>query len=320
MAEYLMNDSKNNLNADDERDGVVESQMESETKRRTSNIYERFINRVEQLDENGAGDNTSENNRNTDSNGIDSNGDDDSKQISPYKAVSDEEQPQFSDANVDNHTDNHPQTALEVKTETEQSFIMPVVMPVTISAIMPVTEVIIDDEKDSQQIATVAEVVVSPQPIQHTLETKQPSIVAATKPKHSIKMLVAGVLSGILLSAAIIIVLNKTGLLSTLPQQSLIIDKPPVAPVESAVVATTETASMLNSKPAVETVKALAVNDNKVAAKPTQEPVAPQPVKPDVSNTDTSLKTTLNTNTEAAITLEDFREEAQSTLYREVED
>ena len=320
MAEYLMNDSKNNLNADDERDGVVESQMESETKRRTSNIYERFINRVEQLDENGAGDNTSENNRNTDSNGIDSNGDDDSKQISPYKAVSDEEQPQFSDANVDNHTDNHPQTALEVKTETEQSFIMPVVMPVTISAIMPVTEVIIDDKKNSQQIATVAEVLVSPQHIQPTLEAKQPNIVAATKPKHSIKMLVAGVLSGILLSAAIIIVLNKTGLLSTLPQQSLITDKPPVAPVESAVVATTETASMLNSKPAVETVKVLAVNDNKVAAKPTQDLVAPQPVKPDVSNTDTNLKTTVNTNTEAAITLEDFREEAQSTLYREVED
>ena len=131
------------------------------------------------------------------------------------------------------------------------------------------------------------------------------------------KPLIIGMIFGSLLIATIVATLIFTGVLSTSTKT--------IAP-DSAETKTTTT----DAAPAVSTGKAVVTDDNQPSADTgaiDKSTVISQPEEPPTENPDTNpngVETTEAPSTmpaaEAAITYDDFREESQSTLYRETND
>ncbi len=138
-----------------------------------------------------------------------------------------------------------------------------------------------------------------------------------SKSTSSGKLLVIGVICGLLLSAAIIVLLNKTGFLSASTERSdshsskaisVISLSRPIADAEQPAVIKTHETSALDPETLVSAVPQ--VNQDKVAVNPQEAPAEPQQTE----GSNRSL------GTEPAISIKDFREEAQNTLYRETKD
>ena len=135
--------------------------------------------------------------------------------------------------------------------------------------------------------------------------------VLAQKPISALKLLAAGVIGGILLSLAMIVILNKTNLLSTLMPTAIAPlstkSSNPVAEKQTQATATPESGDTQPLDAAVATQSSSA---------PT-ESVSPTTVsQPSVNQLDKEA-TQPKVSPDAAISIADFHAESQSTLYRE---
>lgn len=131
------------------------------------------------------------------------------------------------------------------------------------------------------------------------------------------KPLIIGMIIGSLLIAAVVLVLIFTGVLSTSTTAP--------APAPAPKVAASDNAGTTNSSNNSDNNTANATNTSNDASN--QQPVNTQPQMANTDNKDVNLKPAAaiddseNESTpETAITYEDFREESQSTLYRETND
>lgn len=150
------------------------------------------------------------------------------------------------------------------------------------------------------------------------LVAKNPTAFILSKNKKlasSKKPLIIGMIVGSLLIAAVVLVLIFTGVLSTST----------TAPAPAPKVAASDNAGTTNSSNNSDNNTANATNTSNDASN--QQPVNTQPQIANTDNKDVNLKPAAaiddseNESTpETAITYEDFREESQSTLYRETND
>ncbi len=129
------------------------------------------------------------------------------------------------------------------------------------------------------------------------------------------KPLIIGMIVGSLLIAAVVLALIFTGILSTST----------TAPEPKSKVAASDNAGTPNSSNNSDNNTANATNTSNDASK--QQPVDTQPQVVNTDNKDTNRKPAAaiddsenESASESAITYEDFREESQSTLYRETND
>lgn len=151
-----------------------------------------------------------------------------------------------------------------------------------------------------------------------SLVVQSPTAFTLSKNKKlasSKKPLIIGMIVGSLLIAAVVLVLIFTGVLSTST----------TAPAPAPKVAASDNAGTTNSSNNSDNNTANATNTSNDASN--QQPVNTQPQMANTDNKDVNLKPAAaiddseNESTpETAITYEDFREESQSTLYRETND
>jgi hypothetical protein len=268
------NGMNNSISIDDNADKRDDKNKSSKKSSRTSNIYRRFINRVQQIE--------SGNDTNSEYD-IHNNKDDHSQADTDRLNVTE------SSAEVDLLNDN------ELHSFTDDG------LPLT-----PHTKGAEGTSEEGLQESSGT--------------TSKPSATPANthsvrgKPVSSLKLLLTGIVCGLLLSASIVFILSSTGLLSSLTD-SLAATAPP-AP----------------STPAINTdeqpIKAAPAIDSETTERSTNhEETAKQAAALTTPTLQEEQSAQPNINTEVAaeaidgdITYEDFREEAQNTLYREVND
>ncbi|WP_201618035.1 hypothetical protein [Psychrobacter urativorans] len=127
----------------------------------------------------------------------------------------------------------------------------------------------------------------------------------------SVKLFIIGVVCGLLLSSAIVAVLSNIGVLSVLSDNVAADDYETITPsAPAAPVSQPSTEETVNQEAVAATFSDKAAISNKNTE--TAEQVAPTIAEPKKINS--------NTTNDSAISIEDFREEAQNTLYRETKD
>src|SRR5699024_8864515 len=133
------------------------------------------------------------------------------------------------------------------------------------------------------------------------------------------KLLIIGMIVGSLFIAAVVLALIFTGVLSTSTTA------PEPEPEPKSKVAASDNAGTTNSSNNSDNNTANATNTSNDASK--QQPVNTQPQVVNTDNKDVNRKPAAaiddsenESASEPAITYEDFREESQSTLYRETND
>lgn len=315
------------LNSDDyNADPASASNTQPNKAGRTSDIYERFLNRVQQID-----------------NEID----EDLTKTSSYEPLSEEELLLFADfkQDYDNNNDLFLAAASpdddgeEIATEESFSFTYDSDNDDTEAGVVSTADTIItnsseDENRNLAEVETETNDIASDTNIDNSTAKKgtksKKSDAVRGKPVSSVKLLIAGVVCGLLLSAAIVVALNSTGIWSSstdnLEANSSTSDMPAVVENTAQPGADSTVETKLSTEPAVAaptTENAATNNENndivlpepvitptvtKPAAATPESPTAQQPSVPPKNNTD------------AGITEEDFREEAKNTLYRETKD
>lgn len=147
------------------------------------------------------------------------------------------------------------------------------------------------------------------------------TVKSSNKQAGSKKPLIIGMFFGSLLIAVIVATLIFTGVLSTSTK---------TVSTETSVNDRVETKTTTDTAPAVSTGKTVVTDDNQSSANTgvvDKSTVISQPDEPANGNSDTVINRveatevpTTKPAADAAITYEDFREESQSTLYRETDD
>lgn len=303
----ILDDNLNNNKSDIEGD-LSKSNYTKTNNNKTSDIYERFINRVQSINGFGSNDKTDENNQTS----LDD--------TSVYEPLSDEElqfvisPEQTLDIKETNTiTSNNEDNAMELSLEDSTTFDDAILVSATESSI----------NSDTKQVGA--------------LKGRQVS---------GLKLLITGIVCGLLLSILTAILLNATGIFATLndyltsnnsqqTETSTSVSTASAEPsnneetvVEANDVSldslSTEDLSLNNRTEIVagkksisenENVKSESINDSK------QDTSSKTITKSSVPKENTESKAdnikTDNAKTETVISYEDFAKEAQSTLYRE---
>lgn len=268
---------------------------------RTSDIYERFINRVQQIDADGEGE---ESNRNAIEDGF--------SVTSSYAPLSKEELDFFTN----NNTERQPNNVADIYTENNKvetvEAIAPSYPPIHNPESIIAPDIAIKQSRDDDKNKINASdnkplKPLSNNPLTHKKNNKIPA-----QPVNNIKLLTTGLICGLLLSAAIVVILNKIGVLSTLESasSSLETNSQTAAHKNQDVAASANRQAPVTAETAV--MEANTQNTSKPAAPnvlpTTTAPVATQPsIEPEQRQT----------TRDSTISIEDFEKEAQSTLYRE---
>ena len=243
----------------------------TETKNRKSHcsIYEDFINRVQPLNSNKQGENSSNSDGFT--------------RISLLEPLNEKELLFLTNSIEDSSTYRPLLYISESESESESDNIVPV-----IDLIKTKNKT---DYRNSQPL----------KPLIH----KNPRV-STEKTASNISWLATGLVCGLLLSIAIIFILDKTGLLPTLSQS-----------IQS---------NHIIEESRVEGNKGVAISEEQRHANPQNKPEIPaERITQSLPLTPATSKQSMETaqphiTSNPSISIDDFREEAQSTLYREIKD
>lgn len=266
MTEYSMKNLQHSNDANRQSDAVS---CNTETKNRKSHcsIYEDFINRVQPLNSNKQGENSSNSDGFT--------------RISLLEPLNEKELQFLTNSIEDSNTDRELLSESESESESDN----------TVSVIDLIKTKNKTDYRNSQPL----------KPLIH----KKPKV-STEKTASNISWLATGLVCGFLLSIAIIFILDKTGLLLTLSQSiqsNQIIEK-----------------SMVGGN------KGMAINEEQRHANPQDKTKLPaERIRQSLPLTPATSKQSMETAqphiaSNPSISIDDFREEAQSTLYREIKD
>ena len=240
---------------------AVSCNIETKNRKSHCSIYEDFINRVQPLNSNKQGENSSNSDCFT--------------RISLLEPLNEKELQFLTNSIEDSSTDR------ELLSESDN--------------IVPVIDLIktkdITDYRNSQPL----------KPLIH----KKPKV-STEKTASNISWLATGLVCGLLLSIAIIFILDKTGLLPTLSQS-----------IQS---------NHIIEESRVEGNKGVAISEEQRHANPQDKPEIPaERITQSLPLTPATSKQSIETaqphiTSNPSISIDDFREEAQSTLYREIKD
>ncbi|MBP2280975.1 tetrahydromethanopterin S-methyltransferase subunit G [Psychrobacter sp. PL15] len=295
-----MNDSDNNT---DDRIGLsTATHTKPSGNARTSDVCERFIDRVDDID----------NDRNLDIDNLKSL--DEFKKSSSYELLNEEELLLFT---------NHEQEEQELDPKIPETISLDITSSDNDKAIATMLHTLVDDNE-------IKNLLVDDQPKYDNshLLTNEPIADSSNKETGTLfgkqisssKLLIVGMVSGLILSAVIILLLNTIGILSV-AEDRLAYDNSNTMPI---------------SAPAANTEQSTGIEENKVAASTSDTQVISEPVLnknssvntasvdnyvsiDDADKSDLTPKPVLAAlnKEESNITYEDFREEAQDTLYRD---
>lgn len=249
-----MIDSDNHNNADNDSDARAASDTKLNKPKRTSDIYERFLSRVQQIDSEVR---ESEEEQLSATERLDNR---DSKSV---------DNPNSKDDNPNNDTD----IAIEDITETTH------------------TDISINNQ------------------LTKNVEKAKTSGTVRGRQVSSIKLLIIGVVCGLLLSASMIFLLNKTGLLAALTDNSVADSSEVLTPsvkMNAPVTSASQPTIIATADSPQEPI--LSANSNTITAQKAS------------SNNAKAIQPNSDIIPESDITYEDFREEAQNTVYRETKD
>lgn len=295
-----MTDSDNHNHADNDSD----SDLKRSQSKRTSDIYQRFLSRVQQLD--------------LDSSEVKESENDGFNQQSLYEPLNEplnEEElglfPDFSDDNNNNDNDKDQQH-LAIPQYEYDYIEEPLIVAKRLDNKDGESVTDSDSSNDNQnndiaieniEATTDADVSIDNQ-LTKSVEKSKTSGTVRGRQVSSIKLLIIGVVCGLLLSASMVFLLNKTGLLAALSNDS----------VNNSSEALTPSAKTNAPVTPVSTAQPTAIA---TADSPKSKAVtAPQAS----ANNATTTQPNGDAIPEADITYDDFREESQSTLYRETKD
>lgn len=332
--------SKNHNTDLTNRDGAIDNPS-VDTSRRSSDIYQRFINRVKQIEGEEYNDIDAENKAQAF----------DDKNISDHSfdynvPIDDSEDDGLADhfleegfaedGLVTDYQQPNSQSSITDDTEQEESSTH------TVSATTSVTaehqqsaySEVTDNEETVQNIEPVSRIPDYKRANDsHQLQKKALSAQSHRAPKHktSFKLLSIGLLSGVLLSAATILVLTKKDIFSTsisTPSSTADTAEMTEKPVASDTIEITDNSSDSNNDALQPSPEALANETNSANDKGKSEGENPaQPLEPVATYTDTTNQPAMpsdsanhSSNNETPISLDDFLEESKSTLYRESTD
>ena len=292
-----MTDSDNHNHADNDSD----SDMKRSQSKRTSDIYQRFLSRVQQLD--------------LDSSEVKESENDSFNQQSLYEPLNEEELglfPDFSDDNNNNNDENQQHLAVP---QYEYDYIEePLIVAKRLDNKDGESVTDSDSSNDSQnndvaieniEATTDADVSIDNQ-LTKSVEKAKTSGTVRGRQVSSIKLLIIGVVCGLLLSASMVFLLNKTGLLAALSNDS----------VNNSSEALTPSAKTNAPVTPVSTAQPTAIVIVTADSPKSKTVTAPQAS----ANNATTTQPNGDAIPEADITYDDFREESQSTLYRETKD
>ncbi|ERL54625.1 hypothetical protein [Psychrobacter aquaticus] len=173
------------------------------------------------------------------------------------------------------------------------------------------------DTKENTYIPDSASVISQESPIQSAVKESIPS---QDKLASSKKPLIIGMIFGSLLIVIIVVTLIFTGILSTSTEKAVPAATEPASPVITSTAQPTSTIDNPISVDASSTdnLAVEAQQGNISATNQDQNAVTNNVVVVEMPKTAPAIAD--ESNTEAAITYEDFRQESQSTLYRETDD
>lgn len=299
-----MTDLDNHNHADNDSDARAASDTKRSQSKRTSDIYERFLSRVQQLDSE------------VKENKVRKSEDDGCNQQSLYEPLNEEELGLFFDFS-DNDSTHNTQDLVEPQYKYDY-----IEEQLSIEKQLSTAERL--DNKDGESVndsdsrngnqnndiaienideTTDADVSIHNQLTKNVEQAKTSGAVRG-KQVSNVKLLIIGVVCGLLLSASMIFLLNKTGLLAALSNNSVVDSSEALTP--SATMNAPVTPASASQSTEIAT-----------ADSPESNTITAQKAS---SNNATTTQLNSEIIPESDITYEDFREESQSTLYRETKD
>lgn len=299
-----MTDLDNHNHADNDSDARAASDTKRSQSKRTSDIYERFLSRVQQLDSE------------VKENKVRKSEDDGCNQQSLYEPLNEEELGLFFDFS-DNDSTHNTQDLVEPQYKYDY-----IEEQLSIEKQLSTAERL--DNKDGESVndsdsrngnqnndiaienideTTDADVSIHNQLTKNVEQAKTSGAVRG-KQVSNVKLLIIGVICGLLLSASMIFLLNKTGLLAALSNNSVVDSSEALTP--SATMNAPVTPASASQSTEIAT-----------ADSPESNTITAQKAS---SNNATTTQLNSEIIPESDITYEDFREESQSTLYRETKD
>lgn len=294
-----MSNKKTDIGTDFEEKLAEIANKKSRT-RTNNNIYERFISRVQNTEDND--------NANTDTDDLKKLGD--ANKLSAYEPLSEIELEGFSNLHIPQEDDSLQASdglsgSIDLDFSDEDE---PLITDRTVLTSN-------DESLDNNDLAAKnSEKLVKKEAAN---EGSEKTVEASNKPLGSKKPLIIGMIFGSLLIVIIVATLIFTGVLSTstkmINTETGVNDK-----VETKAI-TTDTA------PTASTEKTVVTDDNKISTNTStvdKSIIASQQDASVNGNPDTvnDVESTEVPTADAAITYEDFREESQNTLYRETDD
>ncbi|MGP5201869.1 hypothetical protein ACTXKB_03780 [Psychrobacter aquimaris] len=300
-----MSNKKTDIGTDFEEKLAEIANKKSRT-RTNNNIYERFISRVQNTED--------DDDANTDTDDLKKLGD--ANKLSAYEPLSAVELEGFANLQVSDGSSGS--ISLDFSDEDE-------VLITDRTAITSINKSLDNhsntNEKNTSNndlAAKNSEKLVKKEAVK---EGKAKTVKSPNKQAGSKKPLIIGMIFGSLLIAVIVATLIFTGVLSTSTK---------TVSTETSVNDRVETKTTTDTVPAVSTGKTVVTDDNQSSANTgvvDKSTVISQPDESANGNSDTVINRveatevpTTKPAADAAITYEDFREESQSTLYRETDD
>lgn len=348
-----MSDKKNSHNTELEANLAKIANTKPRKRTRNDNIYERFITRVESVEsvENNAKNSSTENSVETTIDAVDDNASKENplkplrnaNKLSSYEPLSEAELALFSNqapadevssaadtinddlnntgidldfSDDDNyHNDNHNENLTTTKTsiaKSDESLISASDATSNYHADSADTEDLAHPDITQTAVKDENSDVMAPELANKDIDNEQP-LKPKNKQFNSKKPLVIGMIFGSLLIVAVVMTLLFTGVLSTSTPTNVsnsteipVADSKPVVSTEPIDAGTPKEIQAVDAR-IVETPTAASDNQTDV-----DSPESVEGQQGEATSTDSGA--------EAAITYEDFREESQSTLYREVND
>ncbi|ALF58830.1 hypothetical protein [Psychrobacter urativorans] len=291
-----MTDSDNYNNANNDSDARADSDTKLSKSKRTSDIYERFLSRVQQLD----------------SEVSETDVDDGFSKESLYEPLSEAELGLFADFSDSNDNEPHLAVPQYEHDDIKEHLNTDERLDNEESKSANNADSINNSQNADIAIEHIDETTHSDVSVHHQLtkniEKSKTSGAVRGRQVSSVKLLIIGVVCGLLLSASMVFLLNKTGLLTALTDNSVLDSSETITP--SAKVNVPATPASIPQPTAITTADApqTSPESNTVTAQQTS------------ANKATTTQPNSDAIPEADITYEDFREEAQNTLYRETKD
>ena len=297
-------DDSNKANNSNKASAAIASHPNLNRTKRNNGIYERFISRIQSID-NAA---NSSSDVNTDSDNSKKNDLHTVKESASYELFSEDELQIFTDDKSQTDAINIPSDSDDSHNNNQE--VVANVAPYTLNASTP--EHSINPDSHSTDSAIAAQTPVN-----------------SGKRTSARKLTIISLISGLSISAIIVVILNATGILSDLTADSVPTPVTSESVVEEAnvVTATSKLPDTQNANPLVkvaapEVEKESAIDT--VAVKNSDNDSKAMVEQTNTVETSTKLNTAsdseASTTAKAAISIEDFKEEAGSTLYREETD